>query len=195
MFKRYGLLCFALLFLSVFVLNGCVLSDILNEEEVVPEETISREQKENYEKNQPNDKFEYSMLLDLLQKFQIEINQKDAYTWTQILNEDGTVHEEFPSLSFPVPLGTRTTNSLQSENGMGDVVDKSELNGIFASKNSIHNAFIYWKLNPDKTVSPIVRSQGMRVVSDSLKLVDGVWVKTGVPSIKLKPIETVRSKD
>ena len=116
------------LILTILILTGCLDQDDKDRQ-------TAREQQSVYAIGQAVPQFDWSLERDLVIQLYLARNEKVA-THTVWRSDYGLVEGDCQSVGFGIPYDTSLTNPLKRVGSAGGVIEQSEPNGIFASKNS-----------------------------------------------------------
>jgi len=150
-----SIICSIICVLFAFVLVGC---EIDNSTATLEAKKVSAQQS-HYAKAQPVPAFDWSFERDLIIQLYTLRNEKVA-THTVWRSDYGMIEGDTPSIGYGIPYDTSLTNPLmtsdEDQEGMDKqalgVIEQSEPNGIFASKNTTAT----WVMSSDSETGQIL---------------------------------------
>ena len=119
------------MFAVMFILmsnSSCENSSVQNDKEIV------NKQMDIYQKSQPTPLYDYSLERDLVIQL-YNARQAQVRTWVVWRSDYGMIEGDAACIGFPIPYDVQLTNPLQRVYD-GAVVEQSEPNGLYSSKNT-----------------------------------------------------------
>lgn len=133
-------------------------------------------QQSHYADVQPVPRFDYSIPRDVLIQIYKVVTSDARVTYTAVESVTGVTRWQCPSISYGLPVDTQLTNPLQRDLPGDAVIEQSEPNGLFSSKNTDGTYVLCIDFNGD--IAPVYSEHKVTTWPFIVKKnADGEWVR------------------
>jgi len=143
------------LIVLIVVILSLTASECFNSSDRVDTQVVE-EQQVHYQKIHPVPFYDYSIPRDVLTQIYDVVTTRAYTTYTVIESITGKTFFHGPSIGYGIPCDTSLTNPVKTDRAGGSwdtVIEQSEPNGLFSSKNTDGTWVLF--VQPDGSITPI----------------------------------------